>query len=380
MEYCFKVLECQFFFAEYQIISLQNLSTSIAISYKFVLKSVKSLNWIFWVIEYWFKALEYQIWSPNTKSFSWGTNANLGTLQKLSPYIAVSHKFVLKSVKSLNRMFWAMENWFKFLECQIWWANAQLFFWESKINLGTLQKLFPGIRVWYKFALKSVKSLNWILQVMQYWFKDSECQIWWTNTKLFFWESETNLGTLQKFFPYIGVSYRFVLKFVKIQTGIFLAMEDWFKALECQICLKNSISISWRNEAKLQSLQKLSPYIEVSYKFVLKSVKSLNWSFWLIEYWFKALEWQIWSTNTKVFYCKSMEKLEALKQLSPYIGASFTFCFKSVKSLNRMFSAIEYWFKALECQIWWTNTILFFCEVKTNLRTLEKFSPYIRVS
>ena len=148
-------------------------------------------------------------------------------------------------------------------------------------------------------------------------------------------------------------------------------MEYCFKVLECQIFFA---------EYQIISLQNLSTSIAISYKFVLKSVKSLNWIFWVIEYWFKTLEYQIWSPNTKVFYCKSREKLEALKQLSSYIGASFTFCLKSVKSLNRMFSAIEYWFKALECQIWWTNTILFLCEVKTNLRTLEKFSPYIRVS
>ena len=59
------------------------------------------------------------------------------------------------------------------------------------------------------------------------------------------------------------------------------------------------------SEAKLQTLQKLSTYIRVSYKFVLKSVKTLNRIFWAIEYWFKALECQIQSTNTKPFFWKT---------------------------------------------------------------------------
>ena len=49
---------------------------------------------------------------------------------------------------------------------------------------------------------------------MEYWFKALERQIWSANTKLFFRESETNLGTLQRLSPYIGVSYKFVLKCV----------------------------------------------------------------------------------------------------------------------------------------------------------------------
>ena len=64
---------------------------------------------------YWFKALECQICSANIKPFFWESEKNRGTLQKLSPYNGVSYKFVLKSVESLNRIFWVIEYWFKAL-------------------------------------------------------------------------------------------------------------------------------------------------------------------------------------------------------------------------------------------------------------------------
>ena len=77
----------------------------IGVSDKFVLKSVKSLNKILWVIEYWFEALECQIRSKNLKPFFWESEAKLETLQKLSLYIGVCYKFGLKSVKTLNKTF-----------------------------------------------------------------------------------------------------------------------------------------------------------------------------------------------------------------------------------------------------------------------------------
>ena len=83
------------------------------------MKPAKNLNGIFWVIEYWFKALAYKIWSTNTKPFSWESEKNLETLHKLSAYIGVSYKFVLKSVKGLNRISRVIEYWFKALECQL---------------------------------------------------------------------------------------------------------------------------------------------------------------------------------------------------------------------------------------------------------------------
>ena len=67
--------------------------------------------------------------------FFWESETNLETFQKLSPYIWVSYKFVLKSVKSLNRIFWVIKYWFKALECHIWSMNSKPFFWESEAKL-----------------------------------------------------------------------------------------------------------------------------------------------------------------------------------------------------------------------------------------------------
>ena len=159
-----------------------------------------------------FKAFKCQIWLTNTKLFFWESEANVETLQKPSLYIGICHKFVLKSEKSLNRILWATEYWFKALKCQIWLTNTKLFFWESKSNLKTLQN--PCLYIWvsYKFVLKSEKSLNRILWATEYWFKALKCQIWLANTKPFFWESEANVKTLQKPSSYIWFSYKFVLK------------------------------------------------------------------------------------------------------------------------------------------------------------------------
>ena len=114
---------------------------------------------------------------------------------KFSSYIWVFSKFVLKSVKSLNRILWATEYWFKSLKCQFCLTNTKPLFWESEANVETFQKLSPYIWVCYKFVLKSVKSLNRILWATEYWFKTIKCQIWLTNTKPFFSESEANVET-----------------------------------------------------------------------------------------------------------------------------------------------------------------------------------------
>ena len=45
--------------------------------------------------------------------------SNLGIFEKLSHFISVSYEFILKSVKSLNRIFWTLEYWFTDLECQV---------------------------------------------------------------------------------------------------------------------------------------------------------------------------------------------------------------------------------------------------------------------
>ena len=180
--------ECESFFqeSEWNIETFQKVFTYVSVFYKFVLKSVNSLTRIFWAMEYWFKALKCQIWLSNTKPFFWDTEANLEPFQKLSRYILVSYKFVLKYVNSLRRIFCNMEYWFKTLKDQSWLTNTKPFFWESKANLETLQKISPLISVFYIFVLKSVKSLNRIFWAMEYWFKALKFQIWLTNTKPFF--------------------------------------------------------------------------------------------------------------------------------------------------------------------------------------------------
>ena len=185
------------------------------VSHKFVLKSSKILNRIFWVTEYLFKDLECKIWSTNTKPFFWKSETKLQTLEKLSPYIGVSKKFAFKTLNTLNRIFWPMEYWFKSWECQIWSTNTKAFFWESETNFGTLQKVSPYTGGSHKFISKSPQDINQIFWVIKYWFKALECQIWTTNTKPFFWVSEAKLETLQEFSSSIGVSYKFLLKSVK---------------------------------------------------------------------------------------------------------------------------------------------------------------------
>ena len=161
-----------FWESEAKLQTLQNFSPYIGVSFKFVLNSVKRLNRIFyWAVEYWSKTLECQIWSTNTKAFFWESETNLGTLQKISPYIGVTYKFVLKCAKNQNRIFWKIDYWFKALECQIWSMNTKSFFWENKAKLKTLQKLSPYIVVFFKFPLKSINTLNQIFRAMEYWFK-----------------------------------------------------------------------------------------------------------------------------------------------------------------------------------------------------------------
>ena len=149
----------------------------------------------------------------------------LETLKNFSPYIGVSFKFVSKSVKNLNRIFSVIEYWFEALEWQICWTNTKLFLWETEKNLGNLQKLSYYLGVSDKFVCKSVERLNWNLGLIEYWFNVLDCQVWWTNIKLFFWESKTNLETLEKLFPSIGVSYKILLKSVKSRNRIFMAIK-----------------------------------------------------------------------------------------------------------------------------------------------------------
>ena len=160
-----------------------------------------------------------------------GKWAKLETLQKLSPYIRVLYKFLLESVKVLNRIYlndWLLVQGFRMLNLG---DEEKPFFWKCETKLQTLQNLSRYIGVCYKFVLKSGKILNRISWPMEYCFKTWECRIWSTNTKPFFWEREAKMKTLQNLFLYIGVSYEFVLKSLKGQNPILWVIEYWFKAL-----------------------------------------------------------------------------------------------------------------------------------------------------
>ena len=47
---------------------------------------------------------------------------------------------------------------------------------------------------------------------MEYLFKALQCQVWWTSTKPFFWESKTKLGILQQLSAHIGFTHKVVLE------------------------------------------------------------------------------------------------------------------------------------------------------------------------
>lgn len=69
---------------------------------------------------------------------------------------------------------------------------------ESKTDLEIFQKISAHIGVIYKPVLESVKTLNPIFEVTEYWYKAEKCQISSTNTKPYFWENLANLKIFQK--------------------------------------------------------------------------------------------------------------------------------------------------------------------------------------
>ena len=75
----------------------------------------------------------------------------------------------------------------------------------------------------------------------------------------------------------------------------------------------------------------------------------------------------------KTIFLESQTKLQTLQKLSPYIGGCYKFVLKSVKTLNRIFLAMENWFKSLECQVWWTNTNHFSGKVRQSFKLSKIF-------
>ena len=119
-------------------------------------------------------------------------------------------------------------------------------------------------------------------------------------------------------------------------------MEYWFRFYNAKFARQIQNRFSRKTRQKLESLQKLSPFIGVSHKSVLKSVKSITRIFWAVEYRFKSVKWQIWLTNTKPCFWKNEAKLQTLQKLSPDIGISCKLLLRSAKSFKRIFVAMEY--------------------------------------
>ena len=104
--------------------------------------------------------------------------------------------------------------------------------------------------------------------------KTLESIIWLTNAKPFFlgkrdkpWNSSK---TLSLYWSFLWICF----EVCQTLHRIFWEIEYWFKSLGCQIRSTNTKPFFWKSEVKLQTLQNLSPYIDVCRKFVLKSGKN----------------------------------------------------------------------------------------------------------
>ena len=106
------------------------------------------------------------------KTIFWGKKCKFWNFPKSFSYIAVSYKFGLKSAKSLNRIFWAIEYWFKTEDTKFGQRiqnhfsgktrQSNSFFWKTKDDLETFQKCSSHIWVTDKPFLESGKSRRWL--------------------------------------------------------------------------------------------------------------------------------------------------------------------------------------------------------------------------
>ena len=143
--------------------------------------------------------------------------------------------------------------------------------------------------------------------------KTLESIIWLTNAKPFFlgkrdkpWNSSK---TLSLYWSFLWICF----EVCQTLHQIFWEIEYWFKSLGCQIRSTNTKPFFWKSEVKLQTLQNLSPYIDVCRKFVLNLAKIINRISWAMEYWFKAWECRIWLTNTKPFSGNAGQTLDRFR-------------------------------------------------------------------
>ena len=150
-----------------------------------------------------------------TKPSFWESEAGIETFQIFSLHVGVFYELVLKSAKSLNRIFCATESWWKGQKCKICSTNTKPFFWENEACFKTSRIVSLHVRVPYELVLKSAKILNWIFCATECWLKVQKSKICLTNTKPFFFESEADFESLRRFSLHVGVSYKFVLASVK---------------------------------------------------------------------------------------------------------------------------------------------------------------------
>ena len=97
-----------------------------------------------------------------------------------------------------------------------------------------------------------------------------------TRASLIYFVSYCGFETLRRFSLYLCVSYKFALKSAKGLVRIFCATEYWEKTQKGKICSTNTKRCFRKNEANIETSGNLSPYIGVSYKYVLKSVKCIT--------------------------------------------------------------------------------------------------------
>ena len=89
-------------------LNLQNFFAYIGAYYKIVFKSIKSLDWIFWATEYWFKVQnpKFSKWIQN--HFSGNARQTLVLTKSFSLFCSLPLSF-LSSVKNLVLILWVIE-------------------------------------------------------------------------------------------------------------------------------------------------------------------------------------------------------------------------------------------------------------------------------
>ena len=126
------------------------------------MKSVKSPKQILLSTEYWYKAGEILV--SEYKTIFWESKENLETFYTDSPNFVISYVFVLKTVKGLNRIFCVTEYW---LENAKFAPRMQSHF-SGKVRLTLkLSKNFLSI---LEFLINLFRSLWKVSVYCYYWF------------------------------------------------------------------------------------------------------------------------------------------------------------------------------------------------------------------